>query len=60
MKTTQTREITPGRTDQTVASLRALLQGVPDDATWEAHVTKGDRPWESDSTTVTVTWTEEA
>lgn len=39
--------------------LRRAMDGVPDGANYKITHHQGDRPWESDSYTITFNWTEE-
>lgn len=40
----------------TVGELREMLNAVPDDATIDIHTRAGDRPWESSTNTMKVSW----
>lgn len=46
--------------NMTLAQLLSELRGIPGQARVSTHTTKGDRPWESDSTSMTITWDEPA
>jgi hypothetical protein len=43
----------------TAGKLQEALASVPPEAKVDIHTTKGDRPWESDYHTITVSWSEE-
>jgi len=38
---------------------KRVLNRLPDEARISVHVTKGDRPWESDAVDITIRWNEE-
>jgi len=43
---------------ETIKEIKDFFEecGAPDDATFDVHVSKGDRPWEGDQTTIKVRW----
>lgn len=40
----------------TAREVRELLDGLPDETVVRVSVTRGDRPWESDSVTLEAEW----
>jgi hypothetical protein len=38
--------------------LAQALQGIPPGATYDIHHSQGDRPWESDTYSITIEWDE--
>lgn len=46
--------------NMTLTQLLAEVRGVPGQALVSTHTMKGDRPWESNVTSMTVTWDEPA